>query len=59
MWGTIMAVNSFVVWPIAVIFLVYSIGRMVIFFEWKLFVIAVIIFAVSTIAQMVIGVLAD
>ncbi len=54
-----MAVNSFVVWPISVIFLVYSIGRMVIFFDWKTFVLAAIIFGVCTGAQMVIGVLAD
>lgn len=59
MWGTIMAVNSFVVWPITLIFLVYSIGRLLLFFEWKVFVLAAITFAMCTLAQMVIGTLAD
>jgi hypothetical protein len=59
MWGTVMAVNSFFVWPLSLMFLVYALGRMLLFFDWKLFVIAVIVFAVSTGAQMVIGILAD
>lgn len=59
MWGSIMAVNSFFVWPLSFIFLIYSIGRMVLFFDWKLFMIAVLIFALCTAAQMVIGVLSE
>lgn len=54
-----MAVNSFFVWPLTFIFLVYSIGRMALFFEWKLFLIAAICFAVSTAAQMAIAVISD
>ncbi len=54
-----MAVNSFFVWPITFIFLVYSIGRLALFFEWKLFIIAILLFAISTTAQMVIGVLSE
>jgi len=59
MWSYVMAVNSFFVWPLAFIFLVYSIGRMALFFEWKLFVIAALCFAVSTAAQMAIGVISE
>lgn len=59
MWSSIMAVNSFFVWPLTFIFLVYSVGRMALFFEWKLFVIAALLFALSTAAQMVIGVLSE
>lgn len=59
MWGSIMAVNSFFVWPLTFIFLIYSIGRMVLFFDWRLFMIAAILFALSTAAQMVIGVLSE
>ncbi len=59
MWGTIMAINSFFVWPLTFIFLVYSLGRMALFFEWKLFVIAALCFALATAAQMVIGVISE
>jgi hypothetical protein len=59
MWGSIMAVNSFFVWPLTFIFLIYSIGRMVLFFDWKVFLIGAILFALSTAAQMVIGVLSE
>ena len=59
MWGYIMAVNSFFVWPVTFIFLIYSIGRMALFFEWKVFLIAAILFALSTASQMVIGVLSE
>ncbi len=59
MWGSIMAVNSFVIWPLSLIFLVYSIGRAVIFLDWKIFVIAALIFAASIATQMVLSILAD
>ncbi len=54
-----MAINSFFIWPVSFIFLVYSIGRLALFLEWKLCIIAVLIFSLSTAAQMVIGVIAD
>ncbi len=59
MWNSIMAVNSFFVWPLSLIFLVYSIGRAVLFFEWKLFLLAAIVFALTTMAQMAIGILSE
>ncbi len=59
MWGSIMAVNSFFVWPLSFIFLVYSIGRLALFFEWKLFVIAALIFAIATGTQMVLSVISE
>jgi hypothetical protein len=59
MWGSVMAVNSFVIWPITLVFLVYSVGRLVIFWDWKTFILALLIFTACTLAQMVIGVLAD
>ncbi len=54
-----MAVNSFFVWPLTFIFLVYSIGRMALFFEWKTFVIAVLLFALSSFSQIVISMISD
>lgn len=54
-----MAVNSFFVWPVTFIFLIYSVGRAALFFEWKLFLVAVVLFGMSTLAQIVIGILSD
>jgi hypothetical protein len=59
MWGTLLAINSFFVWPISLMFLVYSVGRTVLFWEWKLLIIALIIFGIVTFAQMILGVLGD
>jgi hypothetical protein len=59
MWDSIMAVNSFFVWPVTFIFLLYSVGRAALFFEWKLFLVAVVLFGMSTLAQIVIGILSD
>lgn len=59
MWGTVMAINSFVIWPIAFIFLIYSIGRAVLFFEWKMMVLAIIMFSASIAAQMVVAVISE
>ena len=54
-----MAVNSFFVWPLTLIFMVYATGRLALFFEWKLFVIAALLFALSTATQMIIGVISE
>jgi hypothetical protein len=54
-----MAINSFVVWPATVIFLVYAAGYSIMYWQWKLFVIAFVFFAIATIAQVVIGILSE
>ncbi len=59
MWGTIMAVNSFVVWPASVIFLIYATGYSIVHVQWKLFVIGLVFFAITTIAQFVLGAIAE
>ncbi|OGG54914.1 hypothetical protein A3C20_02065 [Candidatus Kaiserbacteria bacterium RIFCSPHIGHO2_02_FULL_55_25] len=59
MWGTILAVNSVVIWPAAVVFLIYATGHSIIFWQWKLFVIAVVVFIIATIAQVVLGILTE
>ena len=59
MWGTILAVNSLVIWPAAVVFLIYATGHSIIFWQWKLFVIAVVVFIIATIAQVVLGILTE
>ena len=59
MWGTILAVNSVVIWPAAVVFLIYATGHSIIFWQWKLFIIAVVVFIIATIAQVVLGILTE
>ena len=59
MWGTILAINSVVIWPVAVVFLIYATGHSIIFWQWKLFIIAVVVFIIATIAQVVLGILTE
>jgi hypothetical protein len=59
MWGTVMAINSFFVWPASAIFLIFAIGRAFVVYEWKMAVIALIIFAITSIAQLVLGILSE
>jgi hypothetical protein len=59
MWNTILGVNSFIVWPLTVVFLVYSAGRVLLFFDWKLFIVAVIVFLISTAAGLALSILSD
>ena len=59
MWGTIMAINSFIVWPATVIFLIYATGYSIIFVQWKLFVIGLVLFTIATIVQVVLGILTE
>lgn len=59
MWNTILAVNSFVLWPLSIIFVIYSTGRLLLFFEWKIFILGVMLFILVTGVEMVLGILAD
>lgn len=59
MWDTIMAVNSFVVWPLTLIFLMYATARTLLFFEWKMLVVAIILFLIATGAEIVFAIMAD
>ena len=59
MWYKVMAVNSFIFWPLSFIFLIYAVGRTVIFFQWKILVLALIIFGIATIVQIILGFIND
>jgi hypothetical protein len=59
MWHTALGVSSFVVMPIVFVFLVYSTLHSIFTWEWRLFVIALIIFVVALIAHTVIGIIAE
>jgi hypothetical protein len=59
MWHTALGVTSFIVMPIAFVFLVYATLHSIFTWEWRLFVIALIIFAVATITHTVIGIIAE
>ena len=59
MWGTILGINSILIWPVSAVFLIYATGHSIFTWQWKLFVIALIIFTIATIAEVVLGILAD
>lgn len=59
MWHTALGVTSFVVMPIAFVFLVYATFHSIFTFEWRLFVVAALIFIVATIVHTVIGIIAE
>ncbi len=59
MWDKILAVNSFVVWPLSAIFFLYAIGRVILAWDWKLLVISFIIVALSTIAGVVVSIIME
>jgi len=50
---------SFVVMPLATIFLLFSVGYGVLFWDWKLFLIALSTFFVAIFSHLVVGIFAD
>lgn len=54
-----MGINSFVFWPATLIFLLYAAGRAVLTLEWKMFVIALVIFSVISAVSFVLAVMSD
>lgn len=58
MWGTALGINSFIIWPISFIFLVYSVGHAILFQDWKTLVIAIVVFILASIAEVILGILA-
>jgi hypothetical protein len=59
MWNTVLAINSFGIMPAAGIFLVYSAGHDIFFWQWRLFVIALVLFVIALIAEVVFAILAE
>lgn len=59
MWQTVLAVSSFAVVPITFIFLVYATGLMVFTLQWKLFVVALVLFLIAVGAHIVIGIISE
>jgi membrane protein DedA with SNARE-associated domain len=59
MWNTLMAVNSFMVWPLAFVFLMYTLGRAIMFLEWKLLVLGIVVFIIASFVEVVLGILSD
>ena len=59
MWGYVLAVNSFIVWPAAGIFVVYSLGRLVLFLEWRPLVLSIILFAIATVVEWILAILTE
>jgi hypothetical protein len=59
MWNKLMAINSFFLWPATCVFLIYTAGRGLVTGEWKLFVVALVVFTIFTIAEIVLGIMSD
>ena len=59
MWNTALAVNSFIIWPATIIFFLYSLGRGVFVLDWKVTVIGLVLFLVSSAAGLALGILAE
>lgn len=58
-WENLLGINSLILWPASLIFLIYASGHAVITLQWKMLLIAAIIFAVDTVVQIVIGIIVD
>jgi hypothetical protein len=59
MWNRILALNSFILWPAAAVFMLYAAGRAVLTLQWKMLLLAFVIFIVFTIAGVVLAILSD
>ncbi len=59
MWNRLMGINSFLFWPAAFVFVLYAAGRAVMTLQWKMLIVAIIIFLAFTIAEVVLGILSD
>lgn len=59
MWAYVLGFTSFILWPGSFIFMIYSAGRALFTLQWKMFVIALVIFIVVTIAEVIIALMSD
>jgi len=55
MWNTVIAVNSFIVIPAVSIFFIYACGRALLYLEWKVALVALIVLVVTIIAEHVLA----
>ncbi|QQG38233.1 MAG: hypothetical protein HYS26_01615 [Candidatus Kaiserbacteria bacterium] len=56
-WNTVLAFNS-VLWFLSVAYLTYAVGSLVLFLEWRQFLLAAAIFAALSLIELVITALA-
>lgn len=59
MWNRILGLNSFILWPTAAVFMLYAAGRAVLTLQWKMLLLAFVIFIVFTIAEVVLAIMSD
>ncbi|TSC61450.1 MAG: hypothetical protein Athens041674_767 [Parcubacteria group bacterium Athens0416_74] len=59
MWNRILGLNSFILWPAAAVFMLYAAGRAVLTLQWKMLLLAFVIFVVFTIAEVVLAIMSD
>lgn len=58
MWGTILQVNS-ILWVIAGIYFIYSIGAAILIPSWKQFLLGLLIFVFFTLAEVALAAIAE
>lgn len=56
MWNTLLNINGIIL-SLLTVFLIYAAGRAILLLEWKLFVIALILFLIGIIAEVVLAIL--
>jgi|GEM_PF-7042750 len=59
MWNKLLGVNSFFFWPASIIFVVYAAGRAVLTLQWKMLVVAIIVFIVFSIIEVILAILSE
>lgn len=59
LWNRLLGINSFVFLPIAGIFMLYAAGRAAVTLQWKMLVIAVVVFLILLIVEVVLSILSD
>ena len=58
-WPSVLMFNSFISWPAAFVFLIYSFGAMVLRGEWQLFLWAVVAFGAGFVIEMAVSLIAE
>ena len=59
MWNRLLGINSFIFWPASFIFMLYAMGRTILMWEWKLLVIAIVVFGLFSIVEVVLGIISE
>ncbi len=59
MWEKLLGVNTFLIWPATGILLTYGIGRLFLYGEWQLALVALGLFVLATVVEALLGILSN